>query len=85
MGSVNGLLPSSEFAAANFAERRLRGRRRNDLDGAYNDEAKPVPLGLVRAWSLYGGLLWIAATSLIGSFYVLKAVWNTILFLSRHV
>jgi hypothetical protein len=29
--------------------------------------------------------LWIAATSLIGSFYVLKAVWITILFLSRHL
>jgi hypothetical protein len=85
MGSVSGLLPSSEFAASNLAERRRRGRRCSDLDSAYNDEAKPVPLGLVEAWLLYGGLLWIAATSLIGSFYVLKDVWITILFLSRHL
>jgi hypothetical protein len=85
MSSVSGLSPSSEFAASNFAERRRRGRRCNDLGSAYNDEAKPAPLGLVEAWSLYGGLLWIAATSLIGSFYVLKAVWITILFLSRQL
>lgn len=85
MGSVKGMLPSSVVAASNFAKRRQRGRRREDLDSAYDDESRPVPLGLGDAWALYGGLLWIGVTSLIGSFYVFKGVWMTLVILSRHI
>ena len=75
---------SSATIADAVPDRRRRGRRAEDtyrhsgedLDGAYNDGAKPTPLQLGSAIRLYGSLAWIVASSAIGSLYLLKSIWH---------
>ena len=68
-----------ETGAESIPDRRKRGRRASDysgdLDGAYNDGAKPKPLSAPTAIRLYGSIAWIVITSAIGSLFVLKAAW----------
>jgi hypothetical protein len=71
--------PESESTAESIPDRRKRGRRAadysGDLDGAYNDGAKPNPLTVPTAVRLYGSIVWIVITSAIGTLFVLKAGW----------
>jgi hypothetical protein len=71
--------PASETSAEAIPDRRKRGRRAadfsGDLDGAYNDGAKPHPLSVPTAIRLYGSIAWIVVTSAIGSLFLLKAGW----------
>jgi hypothetical protein len=71
--------PASQTTAESIPDRRKRGRRASDysgdLDGAYNDGAKPNPLTVPTAIRLYGSIAWIVITSAIGSLIVLKAGW----------
>lgn len=49
---------------------------REDLDGAYNDGARPPPLGLGRSVILYGGLASMLLSFLVGSIYLLEDMWQ---------
>jgi hypothetical protein len=65
-------------------DRRKRGRRASDLDGAYNDGGKPTPMQLSNGIVLYGGIAWIVLTSALGTFFVLKSAWNFLSVLWTH-
>jgi hypothetical protein len=62
-------------------DRRRRGRRSSDLDGAYNDGGTPTPLGLSSGVGIYGAIAWIVITSAIGTLFVLRSVWS---FVAQH-
>jgi hypothetical protein len=68
-----------ETSADSIPDRRKRGRRAadysGDLDGAYNDGAKPAALSTATAIRLYGAIAWIVITSAIGTLFVLKEAW----------
>ncbi len=74
-------LPVREADAGEIPDRRRRRGRRasdksGDLDGAYNDGARPSDLGIPTAIRLYGSIAWIVITSAIGSLFVLREAWD---------
>jgi hypothetical protein len=69
-------LPLADTYSDADVERRKRGRRASDLDGAYNDDKMPTPVGVSSGIAFYTGLIWIVATSAIGTLYVLRSAWD---------
>ena len=70
-------------------DRRKRRSRRasdhsGDLDGAFNDGARPSPLSISTAIRLYGSIAWIVITSAIGSLFVIREAWEYVARLLGH-